>query len=243
MVRKDYPGASKAFGIAGGVVGLALSPVAGASYLIAARPAWDSFTLPLMYLGAGLALGFLLMAALVLRRGDAAEDKAPAGDGRSDTLRGEGTFALKLALAGVAIMAVTVVAYVVWIAVAPHQASSRSVTRLLSGDLAVLFWACVVVVGMVAPVALVALAYSKGSKVSAAASPAGVRGFADAETAAESLDDAEASVVESASNARANAKMLSSYLLAAFVCTAVGAVAIRVIMYAIGTSVEQFIYQ
>lgn len=198
LTRKDYPGASKAFGIAGGIMGLVLSPMAGASYLIAARPAWDSLTLPLMYLGAGLAFGFLLMAALVLRR-------AEGGD--------EGVLALKLALVGVVIMAVTAAAYVVWIAVAPHQAASRSVARLFSGDLAVLFWVCAVAVGVVAPVVLAVLAHSKGGS-----SPR------------------EGTVLP-------NAKTLSSYLIAAFVCTAVGAVAIRVIMYAVGTSVEQFIYR
>ena len=96
LAKKDYPGASKVLGVIGGVVGLVLPFVAGASYLIAARPAWDSVALPLMYLGAGLALGMLLMAALVLLRGNA---------------EGEGRFALKLALAGVLIMAVTSIAY------------------------------------------------------------------------------------------------------------------------------------
>ena len=92
LAKKDYPGVSKVFGILGGVIGLVLPFVAGASYLIAARPAWDSVALPLMFLGAGLALGMTLMAGLVLLRGKASE---------------EGGFALKLALAGVVIMAVT----------------------------------------------------------------------------------------------------------------------------------------
>ena len=45
LAKKDYPGASKALGVVGGVLGLALPVVAGMSYLIAARPAWDSITL------------------------------------------------------------------------------------------------------------------------------------------------------------------------------------------------------
>ena len=85
LAKKDYPGVSKVFGVLGGIVGLVLPFVAGSSYLIAARPAWDSIALPLMFLGAGLALGMTLMAGLVLLRGKAAE---------------EGGFALKLALAG-----------------------------------------------------------------------------------------------------------------------------------------------
>ncbi|WP_139651616.1 dimethyl sulfoxide reductase anchor subunit family protein [Raoultibacter phocaeensis] len=197
LSRKDYPGASKVLGVIGGIIGLVLSPIAGASYLIAARPAWDSIALPLMYLGAGLALGFTLMAALVLLKGKAAE---------------EGGFALKLALAGVIIMAITVIAYVVWIAIAPYQAPSRSIERLISGDLALMFWLGVVVIGVVAPVALTALACVKATK-----------GEGD--------------------TGIANPKSLSTYLFASFACTAVGAVAIRMIMYAVGTSVEQLIYK
>lgn len=197
LARKDYPGASKAFSVLGGVLGLILSPIAGASYLIAARPAWDSFALPLMYLGAGLALGFTLGAALVLLKGKAAE---------------EGGFALKLALVGVTVMAVTVIAYVVWIAIAPYQAPSRSIDRLVSGDLALMFWAGVVVIGVVVPVVLTALACVRAAK-----GEGGSR-----------IDDP---------------KTISGYLFASFACTVVGAVAIRMIMYAVGTSVEQLIYK
>ena len=149
LAKKDYPGASKVFGVIGAVLGLVLPFVAGASYLIAARPAWDSVALPLMFLGGGLAIGMTLMCGLVLLRGNAAED---------------GGFALKLALAGVIIMAVTSIAYVVWIALAPYQAESRSIERLISGDMAVMFWAGVVVIGIVVPVALAALACVKATK-------------------------------------------------------------------------------
>ncbi len=149
-----------------------------------------------MFLGAGLALGMTLMAGLVLLRGKAAE---------------EGGFALKLALAGVVIMAVTTVAYVVWIAIAPYQAPTRSIDRLISGDLAVMFWAGVVVIGIVVPVALAVLACVQATK------GAGGTG----------------SVAP---------KQLAMYLFGACACTAIGAVVIRIIMYAVGTSVEQFIY-
>ena len=37
-------------------------------------------------------------------------------------------------------------------------------------------------------------------------------------------------------------KQLAMYLLGACACTAIGAIVIRIIMYAVGTSVEQFIY-
>ena len=196
LAKKDYPTASKVSGVLGAVLGLVLPFVAGASYLIAARPAWDSIALPLMFLGAGLALGMTLMCGLVLLKGRAAE---------------EGGFALKLALAGVLIMAVTTVAYVIWIAVAPYQAPTRSIERLISGDMAVMFWAGVVVIGIVVPVALTALACVQSTK-----------GAGDSGTV--------------------QPKQLAMYLFAACACTAIGAVVIRIIMYGVGTSVEQFIY-
>ena len=196
LAKKDYPGVSKVLGVLGALLGLVLPLVAGASYLIAARPAWDSAALPLMYLGGGLAMGMTLMAGLVLLRGKASE---------------EGGFALKLALAGVVIMVVTSVAYVVWIAVAPYQAPSRSIERLLAGDLAVMFWLGVVVVGLVAPTALTALACVKATKGE------GGTGTVKPST-------------------------LAGYMFAACACSAVGAVVLRVIMYGVGTSVEQFIY-
>ena len=195
LAKKDYPVASKVFGVLGAVLGIVLPFVAGASYLIAARPAWDSVALPLMFLGGGLAMGMTLMAGLVLLRGKASD---------------EGGFALKLALAGVAVMVVTTVAYVVWIAIAPYQAPSRSIERLISGDLAAMFWAGVVLVGMVAPAALTVLALVKAGKGDAAQVP--------------------------------SPSTLAGLMFAACACSAVGAVALRVIMYAVGTSVEQFIY-
>ena len=82
LAKKDYPGVSKVLGVLGALLGLVLPLVAGASYLIAARPAWDRAALPLMYLGGGMAMGMTLMAGLVLLRGKASE---------------EGGFALKLA--------------------------------------------------------------------------------------------------------------------------------------------------
>ena len=91
LAKKDYPTASKVSGVLGAVLGLVLPFVAGASYLIAARPAWDSIALPLMFLGGGLAMGMTLMCGLVLLSG-------------ADDERG---FALKLALAGVLIACMT----------------------------------------------------------------------------------------------------------------------------------------
>ena len=42
---------------------------------------------------------------------------------------------------------------------------------------------------------------------------------------------------------KARAAELATCMFVAFACSAVGAVALRVIMYGVGTSVERFIYQ
>ena len=108
-------------------------------------------------------------------------------------------------------MAVTTVAYVVWIAIAPYQAPTRSIDRLISGDLAVMFWAAVVVIGIGGP------------------GCAGRAGLCAGDEG-------------SGRHRFGRASSWPWYLFGACACTAIGAVVIRIIMYAVGTSVEQFIY-
>ncbi len=117
LAKKSFEGAAKVFGIIGAVVGVVLPLVAGATYVMAARPVWDTFLLPVMFLGTGVGMGFLLACALVFMKGDE-DDKR---------------FALTLALAGVVVMAVAMVLYVAWIAMAPHADESRSIMRLVAG--------------------------------------------------------------------------------------------------------------
>lgn len=194
LARKNYPTATKVLGVVGMVLGIALPLVAGGSYLMAARPAWDSITLPLMYLGGGLGMGTLLMAGIVAV---------------GDSVEGDRAFALKIALAGVTILVITSLAYVAWIAMAPHPDPSRSIERLVSGDYAAMFWGGVVVVGLAVPAVLTVAALAQVKKAPAEGpAPAAVSGE----------------------------------LFAAFACSALGAVVLRMIMYGVGTSVEKFIY-
>lgn len=163
LARKDYPTASKVLGILALVAGLVLPLTAGASFMMPARPAWDTFTLPLMYLGTGLGMGFVLAAALVCTKGDA--EDAP--------------LALKVALAGVACSVVTMVAYVAAIAAAPFAHESRSFARLMSGSLAVEFWVGVVLLGIAAPVVLALLAARRSRGADDAAAADGAAGAAE----------------------------------------------------------------
>lgn len=202
LSRKSYPSATKVFGILAGAIGIVLPLVAGASYVMSARPVWDSFTLPVMYLGTGLSMGMLAAAAIVCSKGDAADSK----------------FARQLALVGAIAGAVSIVAYVAWIGMAPYPDATRSIDRLISGDLAVYFWGGAVVLGAAVPVVLAALALKKRAG-----------GASDGAAAASEGEAAKPNV--------------SAYMWAAVACSVAGSVAIRVIMYLMATSVEQFIYQ
>ncbi|WP_295996117.1 DmsC/YnfH family molybdoenzyme membrane anchor subunit [uncultured Adlercreutzia sp.] len=195
LARKDYPGASKVVGILALIAGLVLPLTAGISFMMPARPAWDSFTLPLMYLGTGLGMGMVLGAALVYAKGDA--EDAP--------------LALRVAIIGVVCSIVTMVAYVAALALAPFAHESRSLARLFSGSLAVEFWVGVALLGIVVPAVLVGLAAKRSPKASAGGSAVAV-------------------------------KQTAGYLWAAFVCLVIGSVVLRVIMYAVATSVESLIY-
>ncbi|MBR2789133.1 MAG: dimethyl sulfoxide reductase anchor subunit [Eggerthellaceae bacterium] len=186
IAKKGFDKAAKVLSIIAAVAGLVLPFIAGASYKIAARPAWDSITLPLMFVGTGIGCGMLLSAAFVLMRDDA-EDRKLAG---------------LLAICGAAVMAITVIAYIIWVAVAPFQNETRSIARVISGDQAALFWLGVAVIGILVPIACAFV----GKKAS--------------------------------SKGRGGATVLWAALCAAVI----GSVAIRVIMFALGTSVEQFIY-
>ncbi len=151
LSRKDYPAASKVVGILALVAGIVLPLTAGISFMMPARPAWDSFTLPLMYLGTGLGMGLVLGAAIVYLKGDAQDAKT----------------ALLVAIVGVVCSIVTMVANVAAIAMAPFPHESRSLARLTSGSLAVEFWVGVVLLGIVVPAALVALTAKRSPKASA----------------------------------------------------------------------------
>lgn len=209
LARKDYPGPSKVFGILGLIGGIVLPVVAGSSLMMPARPAWDSFTLPLMYLGTGLGMGFVLSAAYVYLKGSADERR----------------FAFQLAGIGILCSIATSLFYIVWIAMAPFGDPTRSLARLAAGDLALSFWLCVVLVGMVAPAALYFLV-RKDAEGGASDSPA-VAGV-DA--------DGTASASGTAKLTAANALWVS------LACLVVGNVVLRVIMYAVATSVEHLIY-
>ncbi len=214
LARKDYSGASKVLGVLALIAGIALPLIAGASYMMPARPIWNSATLPLMYLGTGLGLGLVIAAAVACMKGD----------------QKDSGFALKLALTGVAVSIATVIFFVIWMAMAPYPNASRSIDRLISGDLALEFWLGTVGFGMVLPAILVALS------MKSAANPKPTSG------ATVAVAGAEGGNAGAASATAAGAKQAAGLLWATLICLLIGNVAIRIIMYAMATSVESLIY-
>ena len=165
MLRKSDDGGTVPAWLA--VVAIAISVVLAVvsahSYMMAARPAWDTVVWPLAMLLAGGAAGALTVMAMLAAKGG--ESKAGA-------------------LASVVLAAASAVASVAMVAVWQASAGSfadvgyhfdpttptsplldvAAETNVLSGELAPLVWLGVIVVGALAPIACAALAHKKGGK-------------------------------------------------------------------------------
>ncbi|MDR7868300.1 MAG: DmsC/YnfH family molybdoenzyme membrane anchor subunit [Sporomusaceae bacterium] len=191
--------------------GLILSPVVpfatGRIYVLAARPAWDTWLLPLMYMVSAAVLGaFTMYLWMILREPD---HKMLA------TVN-------KAALWGQLSLIIIIAAYLIYLAVAPHPHASRSVTRLLTGDLAVLFWGAVVLVGLLVPLFLTWRNMQGHTALLNIGAPA-------------TLTSEGGGTVAAAENRT----LLAG---AGLLCVFVGSAAIRIIVYLIGSSVQSYIY-
>ncbi len=165
MLRKSADGGTVPRWLA--VVAIAISAVLALvcahSYMMAARPAWDTVVWPLVELGEAAALGALTVMAMLALKG------------------GESKLGGLAAVAGSVASAVLSVALVaVWQASAgsfadvgyhfdPTTPTSplldvAAETNVLSGELAPLVWLGVIVMGALAPVACAVLAQRKGGK-------------------------------------------------------------------------------
>jgi anaerobic dimethyl sulfoxide reductase subunit C (anchor subunit) len=113
-------------------------------YLLPAHPAWNTWLLPLTLLASSLANGLLLAWAL------AALAPVEKGEGdRSALLKTLRAWSLP-------VLGVYAVFAIVYLLIAAGNAGG--VARLLTGDLALLFWLGLVVIGLAAPGGLLALA-------------------------------------------------------------------------------------
>ncbi|OUO91452.1 hypothetical protein B5F40_03165 [Gordonibacter sp. An230] len=165
MLRKSEDGATVPswLAVAAIVVSVVLAVVSAHSYMMAARPAWDTFAWPLAMLFGGGAAGALTVMAMLSAKG------------------GGSAIGGLLATALTAVSAVAAVALVaVWqfssgafedvgyhfdpTAPTSPLVDIAAETNVLSGDLAPLVWLGIVAVGALAPVVCAVLARKKGGK-------------------------------------------------------------------------------
>ncbi len=165
MLRKSADGGTVPswLAVAAIAISVVLAVVSAHSYMMAARPAWDTVAWPLAMLLAGGAAGALTVMAMLAAKGG--ESKL-------------GGLAAVVLAAASAVASVTMVA--AWQASAgsfadvgyhfdPTSPTSplldvAAETNVLSGELAPLVWIGVVVVGALAPLACAVLARRKGGK-------------------------------------------------------------------------------
>jgi len=135
--RGASAGARKTVAIIGLVLALLLAIRMGASYVLPARPAWNTFLLPLLFVTSAGVLGLFTMYIWAAKK-------------EETTVMGIN----KAILIALVIQAVVVLGYVIFLAVAPHADPLRSPERLLAGDMSLAFWFGVVLVGLVIPLIL-----------------------------------------------------------------------------------------
>ncbi len=151
FTRLDYSAQTrKIVAIIGMVLGVILTIVMGKNYLLPARPAWNTWLLPLLYLASAPVLGLFTMYiwAAVTKEEEA-------------TLMGLN----RATLIALAVQAVVVVAYLIFLAVAPYPHPLRSLARLVAGDMALAFWGGVVLIGLLIPLGLTAWFITAKKKV------------------------------------------------------------------------------
>lgn len=152
--RKATDNTLKIIGTIGMIPALILAFAVGHSYMMPARPAWNTIILPLNYLASASVMGCVCFSILVSRRKDA-ETAVLDGINRAT-------------LISLAIQAVLIIAYLIYLSVAPYPDATRSASRVLAGDLAPLFWGGIVLFGLFVPAVLVAQFKKKKAELSAA---------------------------------------------------------------------------
>ncbi|MBP2656550.1 MAG: Psr/DMSO reductase-like protein chain [Firmicutes bacterium] len=131
----------KMIGTIGAVLAVGLAFVNGDAYVMASIPAWNTWILPVLYVASAAVMGCFSIDMLLVRSEDADITTLAKVN--------------RVTLIALIIQAILIVAYLVHIAIAPYPDVTRSVTRVLAGNLAILFWGGMVLLGLVVPTALV----------------------------------------------------------------------------------------
>jgi anaerobic dimethyl sulfoxide reductase subunit C (anchor subunit) len=139
----------KVIGTVGALLAVVLAFANGHAYVMAARPAWNTLILPVLYVASAGVMGCFTLSVLLARTTNA--NQAVAG------------MIKRWTLAALGIEAVLLIAYLVYLAVAPYPNETRSVARVLAGNLAPLFWGGLVLLGLLVPAALLTKFYANKS--------------------------------------------------------------------------------
>lgn len=132
----------KTIGCIGGVLSVILSFVNGDAYVMAAIPAWNTMTLPLVYVASAGVMGALAIGTIL----------ALDNENSNDELHG---YIKKNVTITIGIFTLLLVTYLIFVANAAFPAPSRSLSRILGGDIALVFWGGIIILGIIIPFILV----------------------------------------------------------------------------------------
>ncbi len=132
------PAARKNTAIVGLIAAVILVFSTGHLYVLGARPAWNTYILPILYIAMAAPLGLFAMYIWLVQKGE---------NGEIQQLN-------KTAFYSLIVLAVVIIAYFIYLFAAPFPDPSRSPLRLLTGDLALIFWGAVVLIGLAVPLVI-----------------------------------------------------------------------------------------
>ncbi|SDE38556.1 dimethyl sulfoxide reductase anchor subunit family protein [Sporomusa acidovorans] len=153
----------KAIGTVGAVLAVGLTFVNGDAYVMASIPAWNTWILPAFYLTSAAVMGCFSIGVLLAHTVNYNTTMTAETAATTEPIAASGMIK-QATLIALAVQAVVLVAYLLHIASAPYPDVTRSVTRVLAGNLAPLFWGGVVLLGLLVPTALMTKFYTKNNE-------------------------------------------------------------------------------
>ena len=131
----------------GAIPAVWLAFAVGQTYMMPSRPAWDAWILPILYLASAAVMGCFCIMALM----SGWEEHPPA------------SAMSKISIEFLGFQTGLTLGYIGYLSSAPFTDASRSAARLLTGDLAPLFWIGIVILGILVPGFIILRAKKSGS--------------------------------------------------------------------------------
>ena len=138
----------------GAIPAAILAFAVGDSYVMESRPAWDTLTIPFVYLASAGLMGSLAYTALL--------------DNPSEALIAKMKRIIQVM---VLLQAFTIMAYLIAVGSADYPDASRSVGHILTGGLAPLFWGGMVIVGLIIPMSLASFKSQASGMIAISSAP------------------------------------------------------------------------